>query len=436
MLRWRGWVVVSVALAAVGTATAVGATGSRGGRGAPASRVARLTLFYTPPVLVRAGERVRVPVDIVCATPSGEPCSASLSITERTKGTAARTVDAGPTRQRAIDFTRAATRAASTGGSVAFSFAARAGSTTVAYPAGGSEPLRFYVARRMPQVSIPDIPFGRTSGGRTVLFLPWGSGRMHAGLQPSRESATLGPSSFDVDARGRIYLLDSEQDRLAVFGNGRLLRELRMPLTPNADIALTGQKAFVGDRFGDSATVRAVTATAITPTASIATQVFGQIRTDGRRAFVNVLPEDTWVAVDGVRGGRSVGLPTSSGGQVLRSGAERRIRLGSVIDGRLHDAVELTTTRTLGEVPFVQMVRPGDYWVVAHPYEETPIRADQFQAIHVVDGRIVRTFAVADRSFADQRPLTRFRMVGRYLYQLVTSPDGTRIVRFDLGRES
>src|SRR5687767_1989774 len=39
-----------------------------------------LHLFYTPPVLVRAGERVRVPVDVVCATEAGEACSATAEI--------------------------------------------------------------------------------------------------------------------------------------------------------------------------------------------------------------------------------------------------------------------------------------------------------------------------------------------------------------------
>jgi hypothetical protein len=47
--------------------------------------------------------------------------------------------------------------------------------------------------------------------GRTVLALPWGSGPMRAGLAPGNESATLGPSSFDVDAAGRIFLLDGLQ---------------------------------------------------------------------------------------------------------------------------------------------------------------------------------------------------------------------------------
>jgi hypothetical protein len=82
------------------------------------------------------------------------------------------------------------------------------------------------------------------------------------------------------------------------------------------------------------------------------------------------------------------------------------------------------------------MVRPGDYWVIAHPYQERPARADQFQVLHVVAGHIGEAFAIADGSFADQRPLNRFRIVGSSLYEMTTSPSGMRIVRFDLGGDA
>ena len=437
MLRWKGSVVAVSALVALGTVAAIGAARAGSAGAANPSEPARLTLFYTPPVLARAGERVRVPVDLVCATPRGQVCSASLSVTEQTAGRAARTIDAGPTHQRSIDLTRPARRAAGGGGSVGFSFLARSGSTSLAYPAGGSEPLRVYVTSEMPNVAIPDIPFGQTATGRTVLYLPWGSGPTHAGLQPGHESPTLGPASFDVDAHGRISLLDSEQDRLAVFRGGRLIRQTRLPLSSDSDIATSSSGvAFIGDRSGAWVTVRRASGHAVTSIAAIASPLLGQVRTASGRAFVNVLPEDSWVAVDRPGGPRTVGLPNGNGLQLLRSGGEHRIRVGAVVGGLARDAVELTTRRTLGEVALAQVVRPGDYWIVAHPYRERPTPADQFEAIHVKDGAVVQAFAIEDRSFADQRPLNRFRLVGRYLYQLTTSPDGLRVVRFDIGRES
>src|SRR5438128_9810604 len=44
------------------------------------SSVADLQVFSRPPVLVRAGEAVRIPVDVVCATTDGKPCAASASL--------------------------------------------------------------------------------------------------------------------------------------------------------------------------------------------------------------------------------------------------------------------------------------------------------------------------------------------------------------------
>jgi hypothetical protein len=53
--------------------------------------------------------------------------------------------------------------------------------------------------------------------------------------------------------------------------------------------------------------------------------------------------------------------------------------------------------------------------------------------IRVAGGKVISTFAVGDGRFAETPPLSRFRLGsdGR-LYQLTTSPDGMRIVRFDL----
>jgi hypothetical protein len=440
MLRRRGLLVV---LAVAGTlGGAIGASSASGGPGGtgPVSS-SRLTLFYTPPVLVRAGEPVRVPVDLVCATPDGLSCSAGLTVGVRTPGATWRTVTVRPTHQRTIDFSEPASRTSSAAGqSVAYYFRAGSGASRLSLPAAGpAAPLRFYVAPRMGRVSIPAIPFGHTRAGNEVLSLPWGSGPDKAGLQPGRESATLGPSSFDVDANGRVYLLDSEQDRLAIFSGGRLVREVPMPLTADADVAVTEKGiVYVADRSGDGVTVRRISADgAIGPPRVVGSGILGQVRTDGEAATANILPADTWLITDGQgRSASSSARPLAAGGELLRVGTERRIRLGIASAGAVSGAVELDSSQLLAEVALAESARPGEYWVVAHPWRERPTSADQFQVIHVVDGRVTASFAVADDAFADQPPMTRFRLAGRFLYQLTTSPGGARIVRFDLGRES
>ncbi len=238
MLRWRGLVVAACAVVALGFPWSSGSSAARARATRSGGRSPRLTLFYTPPVLVLAGERVVVPVDLVCATSSGAACRASLSVGEADGARNWTTTRAGATHQRDIDLTNAATRAASSGGSVRFSFVATSGSATLRYPQAGRGSLRFYVVRDLPRVPIPSIPFGRVARGRTVLFLPWGSGPMRAGLSPSHESPTLGPASFDVDPAGRILIVDPPQDRMAIYHHGVLLSETPVALTASSDAAL------------------------------------------------------------------------------------------------------------------------------------------------------------------------------------------------------
>src|SRR5436305_1817879 len=79
----------------------------------------------------------------------------------------------------------------------------------------------FDVPEDLRSVNATAIPFGDVRAGATVLSLPWGSGPLRAGISLGSQSPTVGPSAFDVDAAGRVYLLDELQARVAVFDGGR-----------------------------------------------------------------------------------------------------------------------------------------------------------------------------------------------------------------------
>ena len=70
-MRARGGVAVVLATTIGIGGLAVGARA--GGRGA-VPRPPDLRAYYTAPVLVRSGERVVIPVDVVCATADGRAC--------------------------------------------------------------------------------------------------------------------------------------------------------------------------------------------------------------------------------------------------------------------------------------------------------------------------------------------------------------------------
>jgi hypothetical protein len=342
-----------------------------------------------------------------------------------------------------FDLTAAAARAGAGAGSVEFSVRASgpAGSTVALPAAGAAAPNRFFVVHELPVIRAPQVPFGRVRAGTTALFLPWGSGQGRAGLVPGRESATLGPSSFDVDASGRIYLADAMQDRIALFSRGRLQRQTALAIGARADVALTmAGSLFAMDQSGPNVTLRQIDpAGRPGPSLSLGPALQGQIRTDGERAVADLQPQDQWVSVVADPSGSLARLGTASGrpvggAQLLRVIDEHSLRLGTVSEGRVVDALEVRFPQLLGEVALAERDGSGGYWAVVHVWRSHPSPADQFQVVHLAGGRIVDSFAVGDSRFADTPPLGRFRLgLDGNLYQLMTGSDGMRIVRYRLG---
>src|SRR2546425_6371813 len=161
--------------------------------------VASLRVFYRSPVLVRSGERVQIPVDVVCARRSGRACSAAttIAVQNRTGWTRATTM-ADPSVR--FDLSRANRLRT---GAVPFRIRATAGARALSIPGRGSS-ARYYVTDDMPKVAVPPVAFGEVQQGTVALYLPWGSGPGQAGLVAGVEADTLGPSSFDVDRSGHI----------------------------------------------------------------------------------------------------------------------------------------------------------------------------------------------------------------------------------------
>ena len=317
-------------------------------------------------------------------------------------------------------------------------------------PRGQSTPLSFFATKRIDVVSIPHVDFGNVRAGTTMLALPWGTGPTRAGVSLGRESATVGPSSFDVDARGRVYLLDSFQKRLAVFSEGRLLRATSVPMSPEAlefgrldEMVDADGDARVLDRAGATLTARDIDPSGtLGGTAGLGSGIVSAIRMAGGRAYGLILPLDAWVELPPASpsaGGPSAaspvspGLPTAAGDQLIRVSRIDRVRLGRVSANSVTDAVELRGSERFGEIALDESDGLEGYWVVLHLWHELPSAADQYQVLHIRHGLVVSTFAAANEQFAEAPPLARFRLgADGALYQLVSSPSGIRIVRFDL----
>jgi hypothetical protein len=446
--RWRVLTALVVVTLTAGALAGLARASSQPGRPAPKDPVRSLMIYYQAPVLVRAGETVAMPVQVVCVTARGHACEATVSLGVRGgDGDAWRfqTVRAGP--RLSFDLSGPAKRAAFSSGdrSVAFFLQARARGVFSSLPASNAvPPLRFYVSSDIRTVTVPSVPFGHWKKGRTVLSLPWGSGPGRAGLALGRESPTFGPSSFHVDRAGRVHLLDPLQDYLGEFRGHRLIKRQPVATEPGADLAVTAK----GVAFVAHMVQGAVGVTRLGPsgrnlgTVSLGRGVLSQVRTAGQSAYAEVLPLDAWVRVPPHPGSASklapiMGRPLPSGGRLLRIGTEHSVRLGIVHAGTVRGAVELRSSQRFGEVALAEPDGSGGYVVVVRTWQWRPRPADQFQVVHISNGRVAQSFAVSSRTFADTPPLSRFRLGedGR-LYQLVSTSAGIRIVRFEPKGES
>src|SRR5438552_9876406 len=134
-----------------------------GGSAKDAARV--MEIYARSPVLVRTGERVRLPVEAVCATAQGDPCTSAVMLRTRSGNAGAwraTTASAAPSLE--FDLSAPASRAPGNDGSGTVSFSLRATGPrglVASLPSSGDPPLRFFVTTKLPLARAPSIPLGR-----------------------------------------------------------------------------------------------------------------------------------------------------------------------------------------------------------------------------------------------------------------------------------
>lgn len=85
--------------------------------------------------------------------------------------------------------------------------------------------------------------------GQVIVKASWGSGPGDLGRNRPSEGAPEGPSSFAVDARGRMHVLDQVNSRVQIFEDGKPPRAQALPSDTFQDIAVgEGGNTFVMDR--------------------------------------------------------------------------------------------------------------------------------------------------------------------------------------------
>jgi hypothetical protein len=312
-------------------------------------------------------------------------------------------------------------------------------------PAGGADAP--HVSRRLKRPV--DVALGRHVFGSyqradaRIAFASWGGGATQAGLEQGRELGMTGPSAFDVDAAGTLTVLDQANRRFL-----RWRKDARAPTrTPIsvmgtiADIAVgndgttyvlestteRGRNALV-KRFDDTGRQLEAIETA--------ERTSSQIRMAPGGPLVLSHPSHHWtpVTLGGVPASPEAQLRRGRAGRRLRSGGEivvfrhaNELRLAT-ISGQGTTGWRLTSSTQLGEV---QLAEPlGErVVVVARMYDDD---VDEF-AVLVLDGKgLADRFTLDAADWAETAPLSRFRLVGRFLYRLGSTAAGAFVDRFDL----
>jgi hypothetical protein len=294
---------------------------------------------------------------------------------------------------------------------------------------------------------VPDVPFGRVAPGRTALFVPWGSGPGRAGLALGLETATLGPASFDVGSGGRITVLDGLHQRLLTGGgSGRLTSFPVGRSSPDSDIVLAPDGgAYVlssaGGRGDRPVTVRWVSLGDVPNSAAddrrapvmVGRGLPVRLALAGAAPYVHLLPTDEWSEAEYPNGPLTPGRPLAGGGQLLSVVREGAVRLAVARGRRVLAPVELRFAASVADLQLAALDGDGGYIVVVHLWRDEPA-ADQYQVVHVAAGRVVQTFAVARKDFARTAALSAFRLGhDGSLFQLTSSPDGVRVLRYEIG---
>jgi hypothetical protein len=122
-------------------------------------------------------------------------------------------------------------------------------------------------------------------------------------------------------------------------------------------------------------------------------------------------------------------------GRTLRSGEEvvvlrhaNELRVGVVAGDHVTRSWRIRSETSLGEV---QLAEPAgaQLVVVVRIYDDA---SDEFAILVVDDRGLVSRTTIPSAEWAEGAPLGRFRLTGRNLYRLGSSPAGAFVDRFDL----
>ena len=436
---------------AAGICGGIALTAGSAGTIATAPGAARVDAAHFPPLLTLPGERVTLRYAIVCSPrDDGLPCEGSGEVH-------ARAGQSGPFRVFPLE--RGADSAegryvvtlplALSGAGDGFSYYAilRDDSTgaEVTVPSGGAAaPQRSFPLRRPVAVHLGVHSFGRTrQADARVVEAPWGSGLGYAGLAGSRERGFAGPSAFDVRPDGAVTLLDQVNGRLERWSRGRLSSTPVDVTTGLADLVVEPDGAANVLEPPDRTTPYSILRSFDRDgghrwSLQLSDRTWAKLAAGPEGPVALEEPSEQWLplAVNGKPLDKAAQAARGRPGKPLVQGRELvveridagEVRLAELAGQRVARDWRVTSATPLGEVQLAEAI--GDELVaVVKAYTDTE---SEYVAL-VLDGAgAARTMSLPATEWAESAPLARFRLSGKSLYRLGSTPTEAFVDRYDL----
>ncbi len=420
----------------------------------PSAHQAVLEATHLPPLLALPNEQIDLTYDVHCASATEEDpeqgCRVAGSVFVRADGS--ETFRPLPLTARVEDGLRQLSVVVPDGvasGLDGFEYYAALeaadGRTLTVPPAGAEAPHRVLRLYDSVEVDLESHAFGSTrSPSARLAYARWGDGPAAVGLEQSPDRTAIGASSFDVDHKGNVVILDHAHRRLLHWQRGAAV-PARIPVSIDgriADMAIArdgsiyvlesvahaGRNPLIRRFDADGRELDVVEAADPTPS---------QIRIGPVGPVVLQQPSNQWmpVAVEGspigpqgqhraARNGRP--LPGGAEVVVLRRGTEIRVAL--LLNGTVRRSWLISSRTALAEVQLAES-RGQHVVLVVRAYSDA---SDEFGVLLLDSRGLARQFSLASADWAEGAPLGRFRLVDQSLFRLGSDVTGAFVDRFDL----
>ncbi len=319
--------------------------------------------------------------------------------------------------------------------------------TRATLPEGGAgTPLTLHL-RSLPRATRLDaLAFENGAAPEAQVRLTWGAGPGQAGLDVQPSGVRVGPTAFDVDHEGNVYLLDQVNDRIQVFDRQGTLTDLvPMELGAEGDIAVAedGTLYLIDIALGGPGSptlLHRIVRSDVPFSTPASVQTIRAPEDDALRirpdaaggAWVYSMPSDAWHAVFEATGPsvRS-GMPDGQV-EVLRRVSDGKFLDLQVVGGDTAARLTVPVGRLFG--PLHEVERVGTSLVsVFRTWRENPDQHHEEVVAVSPEGQVRSHFGVDAPDFAELGRMGGYRVADDgTVYQLWNDEAGVEIRRFGL----